>query len=518
MAAFITDIPDVGPVIHKAFMDGVFKRVLRHTGIKLDSVIYTTPYGTNLQPGSTVGEQQELSYGTTERVYVDVEERRDAESLNDFLGYRDGQTSIYKDSVVGVEVFPLLARYDIEATITYRGVSRAMVSKWANDINRLLALNGALFETEASFHYNVPPAAMLLIYDIYDAACVKCPQPPLDEYLAARLSPTVTSASTVTGSAVEYIVRNTVSRLLCRFDPSTEIIPEKDSEGGAWRAQLHFRLSYERPEQMAVVYQPVVCNTLLDEKWWQTRLAPGLGDDRYAISQDGYTQPSAAPADDVIALPIYMPACDFPDLKSLSYFKREFNLIVGYFEMNPDELHTSPVSVFALTDLGNVSFPDYLVEYMKKAYALDAGGKESAVRVFIYENGRALSEDKVRVDPQTLTVNVEHAFDMTKLYQFTVTLRTGYDGYTQAGKDLIMLTPELVGNLIVEFYPGVVTKPGVSNAIKDIVNGNDIYIGDFEDLVDEISRIDNQIDNSKMSARPPLTVTQSSVIVYHGDE
>ena len=453
MANFTVDIPDIETTVHREAIDSIVRNTMNHFGLGIEDYIYMGAYNTAHQPNSTNGAVRDLSFGSSEKAIVEVDERINPDGMNSRGQGTDNHVPIFQDPYRGIMVVPSPARYDVTITVTYRAPGRPAVNNWATSMRRRIALGGDLVDTQADFHYLIPPEILNVLAAIGAAGGVKVPGYTLDSMLKQYFGKAVTVITNSVGGVPSFAVRCTLGRVIAYCDPSADIVPEKSGDGGAWQAQMQIQLQYERPEALTVYYPVVVNNTILPEKFWMDLSAPGMSDP-YGMMASKVLLAAEYHRDTLpLPLPVYIPRCDVPILEDSRMYWGEINMFVGFFEMDPLKLAVKPFSLeFGLDYLGDVNFTPRVVTYMKYAFKLDSSGQDSLFRLFIYSNSRALAAEQVAVD-ENLAVYGNFDFDVTALYQFAVTCRTTFEGISDEGLDIIRYFPDIVRDIIIEFYP-----------------------------------------------------------------
>lgn len=454
MAAFTVDIPDIATTVHREAIDSVVRNVLSHFGLNVEECYYMSAYTTAHQPNSTVGAKRDLNFGNSEKVVVEVDERINPDGMNSRGLGTDNHVPIFHDPYRGILIVPNPARYDVTITMTYRAPGRPAVNNWATSMRRQIAMGGDLVDTQADFHYLIPPPVLNVLAEIARAGNVKVPSYTLDDMFKKHFGEAVTVLTDVSGTEPHFAVRCTLGRILAYCDPSADIAAEKSGDGGAWQAQLQVTFQYERPEALTVYYPAVINNTLLPEKYWFNLKAPGMSDP-YGMQASKVLLAADQLRDTYpIPLPVYIPRCDLPVLEATWMYWGEYNMFVGYFEMEPEKLAVKPFSLeFTLDNLGECNFTPRVVAYMKEAYALSSDGQESLFRLIMYANGKGINPADVAVDSKDLQAYGKFDFDVTLMYQFAITCRTTFEGISDEGRDIIRHYPDIIRDIIISFYP-----------------------------------------------------------------
>ena len=523
MATFTVEIPDIATTVHREAIDSVVRNVLNHFGLKVEECYYMSAYTTAHQPNSTVGATRDLNFGNSEKVVVEVDERINPDGMNSRGQGTDNHIPIFHDPLRGIMIVPSPARYDVTITMKYRAPGRPAVNNWATGMRRQLALGGDVVDTQADFHYLIPADILNLLADIARAGNVKDPTYTLDKVLSDHFGDAVTVITNVAGNEPHFAVRCTLGRILAFCDPSADIQAEKSGDGGAWQAELQVQFQYERPEALTVYYPPVINNTLLPEHRWFDLKAPGMSDPYGMLASK--IQMAAETFRDTypISLPVYIPRCDLPVVGASWMYRGEYNVFVGYFEMEAEKLAVKPFSLeFTLDNLGDINFTPRVVEYMKQAYALDPHGQDSLFRLFIYANSKALAPELVAVAAADLQAYGNFDFNVTTLYQFGITCRTTFEGISDAGMDIIIQFPDVIRDIILDFYPWFPRiYPDIWDEINAAVNGGKFdwpTLDRIKDILDNANSADSSAAKDPEKNGMATNVMSGYIIAHRRDK
>ncbi len=484
MPNFTIPIQSVDETIKHNILMSVVDRILTILNIKRDDVILQLPYSNNSQPNTQVGVERDLSFGQSRRVFVDADETRAPENLTDRGAGFDAQPPFFHDSQLAIRLHPALARYNYDLTLNIRSASRSEVSMWVNDVHRIASLGGDSFLVGADFHYVIPHPLIALLLDLHASAAHKVNMPSIGEWLKSNFINAVTSANK------NFIVRNSLARLLCTIDGAGEITREKQDSGN-WMGTLRVKFSVQIPEMIDVYYPPVLNNTLIPSKWWQSMLCPGTSDEAYS-TKDAYVtfQDELAPQAPKIEVPVYIPNCDFPQLEKGTRYPGELVLICGYFEMTADEIKSPKIKLFNPTQLGKVKFIPRIYEYLKVAYIDNPDGIDSVYRFYIYENEKQLDRSRNSLD-QNLDFWTTKTMSLKDTYQFSATVLTDFRYLSDHGKELLYDYADLIIAIIADF------RPDIYNRYDDwwglLIDGKLPYFI-FNDLIDWLSGVDTPGD------------------------
>jgi len=531
MPMFTEEIHDHDGTVREQSIISAINNILKIIGLKDTDYSFSEPYSNSSQPEGTVGVKTPVKMGVSRRVFIDVDDIRDPDNLTDRgVGY-DFQPAFFHHPVTKVQLCPAHARHDLNFSMRFRHESRAACRKFLNEIHRRASLQGDVYEISVDYHYLIPPTALSLLKATQEAHNAKLPEAEhisLLDYFVAGFSPAVTVLTNNVGGGSQYAVRNTLNRVICQMEGPGDINQEKQVETGPWEATIRFKIQVDWPEAVSVHYPAMYNNTLIGDFWWQETEVPGVSDDValrnvYVTAQDKISQRRPT-----LNLPIFMPPVDAPEVKAGTRDPGEFSMIIGYLEMDGDR--PSPVHLFSLANLGEVSFAPKHLEYLKAAYAENQDGRDSIYRVYVYDNYNQFDPQYVGVTPDLDAYLIREVF-LEKTYRFAISVRTDWRYLTDKGKEILGKFPDVIKDVIVEFRPDLIPKypelfvpridwPGSEGFPWPTQPGDGAGAGvDWDDLEpDDIDRIIDDLtspgegDDGKNYYRSMFTVLNGRII------
>lgn len=468
MPSLFLEIPDHANTIRRLSMVSVVTNVLTQLGLEKDYIQFNDIDNNKAQPDSTIGVTHAVSVGTEEKVTVEMEEVREEFSLvNRGLGYKF-QVPLFSDPNLGIEVIPAHANHTVTANLTMRYSTRGKATEWINQMHRRTALFGDVFETEATFHYPIPSEVMTILKILYLTGCKRVtPTLTFDEYLKTYLHPNATQIATDTGTDVTWAMRTTLGRVIVILQAPGELAIEQEEKTGVWNARLSYKFDIEWPEALKLDYPCTVNNSAIPEPLWHLRELPAT------VSLSGYERQDQVVAQDYltthyerIPLPVVMPPIGYPLLNRRVFSPTEKELIIAFIEFGQElpevttaeELAaTTPKLICNLGELGDVSIDPVSLKYLKESYALDAKGKDSLFKVYVFKHTDVI-KGRTTVD-QNLDVWLNQTeVVLSNQYRFVLALELNPMTLSPAGKDCLLNNIGFLIKLITEFYPSLMPQ------------------------------------------------------------
>lgn len=453
-------IPTPATTISRNFIHSIVENVLANLEIEDPKILFLgQAYDNASQPNSTAGEVQDVSFGNTERVFVEVSEERNAESaFTRALGY-DYAVPIFYDPEANCKISPNYVGYDVTITISRRAAARSMLGGWTNSILAKIDQGMDQFLTQGTMHYRVPNAAMNLINAVYNAKYEKLPtanKPTLRDYIKQYAAPALTVVTNDAGKKPIFVIRSTECRIL-GFLSQDDVTREKANDTGAWKSTFTFRFTYLRPEIMNLSYCVMVNNSILADKWWHDDDYRGISDESRAV-KDIYTSVQDRMCQDrrLLNIPIYLPDCDRPDLHLYSRLTDEVDLFRGYLMFDMEGVNRLPI--FNLKSLdGEYSLSYNIIKYVRQRLKMtgDYNMHDGMLRVVVFKNGYEMVKKNVRLDDD-LNVYLDDPIDITAVYNFSICLQTTFMYLKGEELEVCRVSPGIIVDVIRQFHPTLV--------------------------------------------------------------
>lgn len=463
MPSLFVEIPDHANTVRRVSMLSVIVNVIEQLGLDKDYIQFSDEHDNKAQPGTTIGPDNGVKFGTEERIEVEMQDTRDAFNLVDRgLGYKF-QIPIFHDPINGVRITPAHARHNITATLRTRFTSRGLATEWVNAMHRRTAMFGDVFEVEATFHYMVPTEASTVLKMMYLTGSKKVkPTQTLEEYLKEYAHENLTYTTTDTGSSSAWTVRNTLGRVIVVMEGLGEIKPVKEDDSGAYTAEITYSYQIDWPEAVKIDYPCMVNNSLIPESLWHCRELPGTVDIESYEKQDMiYAQDKLTTHYETIPLPVVMPPVGYPMLQRPRNSMTLIELIITFLEFGLDYPEITPPEDLAaatdkwicnLKDLGNVTLKPEALAYIKESYSLASDGSQSMFKVYLFDFVTPL-EGKVHIDENLDVWLVDTEIDLTKEYRMAMYLESDLAKLPRAGREVLKRNIQWLLAYIKDFFP-----------------------------------------------------------------
>lgn len=386
------EVSSLDLTVRKSVIDGVVERVLMESGIEKPDIVYVDSFNTAHQPDSTLGEETNPEYASTERIYVEVSDERDEMSrINRNVGMGN-EIPFFLNEVDQVKAWAVRSKY--KATVTFRrnAESPDELQRWINRLNSLIDMGRFTLVTEAEAYYYIPKGVLRLLNETYKAAEARVPKfEKFVDYLKAYFHPSVFVAGNVAGGQATLAVRWSPVRMEVVYDTQ---LPTWDKDENHYESTFTVQFDYERPEEVACVYPYIINQTPLPDEY-QPQIDPPWMENEEQVERspqqkqfDGTWWDNEATQ--LIILPYLLcPKEQFH--RTHTPIERIALPIFGTDVCFGEENMSSPV-VCTTDDLPYVWNP-VLLPYIEHCRIIDPTGQRGVFRMEMFENG-------ARIEPQ----------------------------------------------------------------------------------------------------------------------
>lgn len=410
------EVSSLDTTVRKAVVDGIVQRVLNESGIEEPDVVYLDAFNTAHQPDSTLGEETNVEYASTQRVYVEVEEERDEMArINRQLGMGN-EIPFFNNPVDQVKAWPIRTNYKVHITLRRNSQSQDELLRWTNRLNSLIDMGRYSLVTEAEAYYFIPKPLLKLLNETYIASETRVPKyASFAEYLKAYVHPSVFVTGNVAGGQASLAVRFSPTRLEVVYDVTP---PTWDKDEKHYEATFTIDFEYQKPEEVGCAYPYIINQTPLPDEYQPEIDPPWMANEESVERSDQQKEFDGTWWDNesrkLIRLPYLLcPAEQFHRVHTpLERIALPiFGTDVCFGEDNMD----NPV-VCTTDDLPYVWNP-VLLPYIEHCRTIDPTGQRGVFRMELFENGILVQPSAYHWEGNEFSL--KHTIDVTKGYFLT---------------------------------------------------------------------------------------------------
>lgn len=463
------EIPSIDKTVRKAMLDGIVQRVLNESGVSLTDIVYTDEYNTQLQPGSEVGEERELSFGGSSKTFVEFNEtRNEMNRISRGVGL-DIDIPFFHDKDTGVRCQPIGTLYDVEVTLTRRSRSKDDIQRWCNRMNSMMDMGRYSLMTETEFYYILPPPVLMLLHDAYVALNARTAKyPDFKSYLKAWFSDAMTVVSNVAGGQKTIAIQHALTRIEVVYDIEP---PTEEKEEKYWSGTFRFTFEYVRPEEIVVAHPLILNQTQIHERWFPDPTPPWLSNEADVKRTDRRKLQDASTIDGTINRP-WLPNGDSGALGLV--VPKDHEVIFGSdLTFDPDNM-TSPVTILGPNDLPFEYLP-HVGEYIVDCITRYPDGTGCLIQYIVYINNLPVKDGELEWVDGTLKYNGVIVIENT--YYITVSVVVNWATIDYEKLHVICKHAKVVEELVNALLPDYTFPPGMIDSgyvpphiIDDIVD------------------------------------------------
>lgn len=265
-------VPEIEKSITRPVVLDIVRQVKEITGIdKETKEVFIGDARSALQAGSAVGSDilNNTNIAASKQLFIEVSETYNENYLGTMAIAQAEQIPIFIDNNLGIVLKPIYASKVFEISVRYRNPSKTQAKAWRDNIymhvNQLRDVN---LHT-ATYHYSIPNGFMVLLQELHRLReNVEGYNEDFDTYFMTNVTKRITEATTLVGSAKEFVVPEQQIRIQGIF--SFTEAPEKEQMGGdanMWISEFTYRVTLDVPVGVHMFYPIMVHNQLLDEKY-----------------------------------------------------------------------------------------------------------------------------------------------------------------------------------------------------------------------------------------------------------
>lgn len=414
MPSHIYPVPEVERSVLRPSILSVIRDVLHQTQLT-DKEVVVNMLGDSESvpvPGSTINSPQTLEpnrLSSDESVTIEVEYADD--DYQAMVVRQQDNHPIFHDPKLQIEVKPIYARVDIQATVRYVGPSRSAANRWLNNIRRRCAQSQFVYHHTVGYHYPVP-VIITEYLGRFQQMRLGSPtnQGDFGEWLKQNMTTRWDIVNNMLGNKPALAIVETQTNIQGLFDFGLEPKPgaKNDSNAGSWVVEFGYEFSLQRPDSMVFTYPLVIGNQMIPVEL----IAKTMPDNMYSYQR---YQGMVAEAFNAITnehhsasmVPHYgvkYPYFDdwYPVNKQANYVALTSTLIT---------VDTSdPTNVANLSDLSDsFSFTDDFLSYMKVSGKKMFTQYDSIFLIKVHRWDQYGGADSLRLEPD---LTVRTAFDM----------------------------------------------------------------------------------------------------------
>lgn len=485
MPRITLSIKDTDETVMRPIMFEIIRDILNKTNLEANTNILFP--GNNVvayQPGTTLSDKNENReknrFSHSKRVFIEVDEDYDDAGAVTAAIMKPENRFIYVDEALGCYLKPAYSTMEATINFRYRAKDRVEALRWRDHVRTKISMGRETLLHSPTYFYLIPDSVFTILEEIHRLReNVDGYGETFQEYIGNNFTQRMTVVSTQAGTGGRAAITETQRRVVGRFDFSTKPErAERDGEGEAWVISFSYRLTYEKPISLVMLYPLVVHNQLLSVKFRASK--PTDRDEFHELSHTMSTSGFRPFEPDYMidkwkaTRGISIP--DFDDFIPSQILPRTIRVLTGLLLINENT-----TTLMNFHELGDWKLEDDILEFMVGEAPYMTKMYHSVLCVSLYRNHDLVDEslETISVDEQ-LNVNLNTRLSLRDYYHIRLSINTDLESLTKDALDRLRQKSKVFEKIIKAIYPninldlsridtnGPVTRDELDKVIRDI--------------------------------------------------
>lgn len=430
MPSIVIEIPEQYDSVSRSVQFSVIEHVRRITGLDVNIDRQINPEETDYpQPGSTMESMNQfggkVSFPYTDKITVSVREEYQQDFTLTNPVRRPEHQVIFKDSALGVDIYPSYQWVQMNMEIEVRFKDRATAMKWYSGFQRALSQRRAQQTHTVLYHYPVPEPFLIILQEIHRLRETQGGYgDALTQYVSQFGSKNLTSIVNQAGNNDTVVVKETQHEIVGNFEFEAAVPkPEPNARDGAHFCQFTYTVWYNKPTSVVMKYPNMIHNQFMppdmldfDRGYDRDQLLAASGSLGYEAQQRLLKQTgmSFSSGEGYKGLPV--PYWD--DWLPRYLHPGEVTIMRILTMMDTQD----PTLVLNLQELGDYELDPLLVDFLLEDPESLITPLGSPVRLYLYRGHSPLWGDVLNVS-EDLTVRSNDPLNIRELYHVVTTIQ-----------------------------------------------------------------------------------------------
>lgn len=484
-------IPDVDNSVTRNVVLGVLKDLSLLMYLpEATKVIYPDLIEETYQSGSAMGQPEEVArLSNLPKVTIIVRESLiEPEAGRQEINHHVNGF-LFVDDKLRIFLQPNYTFVNVDVTFQVSHTNRVVASQWRDEIRNRVQQGRQQFVHRASYHYRIHPIGQTILKELHRLREARAGYgEDFLTYFKAHLNPRVVEASSQSGSYTEFVMSETLTRILGSFDfVTTPDEPDQQPNKTNQDVSFTYRFQYDKPTSLTLDYPIMVHNQLLSSKYREreSKFAELNRTELMSFSNNAfrYFESNAQrffskPRLDGISMPMFD---DFIPKSVQFQTNRIFTGLLGIEDPSPNQI------LMNLNGMKDYKFKPILVDFLKQEAPYMTQEYASILQLDLYEWGIPIDKraKAIRVDEHLNVYNTK-TLDLRVIYHLRLGLMTDLRLLTPEALERLRLNACVLRELIGCLYPEAVS---VIQSIYDEDACGPVSKENLDDLLKEIDRV-----------------------------
>lgn len=308
---------------------------------------------------------------------------------------------VFNDPAIGVMVKPIYGKMDFTINVIFRSESQTEGMNWRNAIKTHISMMRDVNLHDITYHFLIPKEYTYILTEIHRLRENVDPYgDDLETYLSTHSTTRMTALSNQSGSQRELGVAEKQIRILGLYD--FNISPEKgnrDEAGSAWLTTFAYKVSFDIPMKINMVYPIMVHNQLLTYPYISDEKSYDLDnvDKRYSLSigllshfESNVETDKAMERSKIVRIPVFD---EFVPTSRPHATQPMFSALCSVDEQNKKLL-------LNLRELGDFQLDADVIKYLEEEYSYLTLPYKSIFHLSLYKWSALSTDKRIYVDSQ----------------------------------------------------------------------------------------------------------------------
>lgn len=407
---------------------GVSRDVMAATGIdenKTESTLLGE-FSKREQLGSKMGESQDVSFGSSSKITMTVEDNIKYDSILSTHVRSKEHPPILSDNRLGIGVFPVYVDSELTITFRYNAANKEEALKWRDDYSIKRAEDRTVLYHELMYYIPMQDGIFELLYHLWSLReKISGYGDTFEEYLKEIQQRELTTLTRVDGdiSTATIAVPEKQIQVTGWFDFTEPPKEEKEDGGTRWNIEWSYKCLYKRCTHFYIAYPMAVHQSHISRKYFDSQKY-------YSYEDMGKDQGIRIIADNLIkagqtseyiteADGLRFPYWDdwVPKLTHDSNIRKLRPMLTWLVGLNPED----PKKIFDFTTMPELRLGLEIDTFMRKFHEKVTTRRRSIIYIRVYKNDIPLSDDSIYLDDE-LVLRSKNGLDLRDLFHVRLSL------------------------------------------------------------------------------------------------
>lgn len=508
MPRLIVETPSPYENITIPVANSILDDIIHYTGLPKDTKIAIKSDSNKLpNKGSTVNSDNELDFNGEEQLMATISEEFNPDTLLGTTVNRKEYTPVFHDEDLGVIIKPEYVEQRMTLTVEYTAKSKGEADRWISEFRRRVGQGLKENVHDVEYVYLLTGVHIKALTEIHTLRENQAGYgEELNTYVTKHFADHMTVLQNSNGSQARVGFREKQYGVLGWFDFETVPTKEVGEDNTHYKCGFTYTVIYEKVNTLIMEFPLVIHNQLLSPEYVNYEANFNIPLEDYLegktkmyyddVFRGGWVKPEIIGGYSIPAFDDWIPTIV---TRSTTTIARVM------LQVDPG----NPRDCLNLLDLGDISFADYLIPYVKENYQLLNRKYGCIVYVELYRNDTPLTESNIEID-EDLNVITTFDMDLRQRYHIRISMVSDWTLLTEKALEELMDRGDMTLKLLTVMEPKLLEPGRLPNLF-----GTRMKKKDFWNSIRYIKTTNSQYKNGIEINR--LTVASATVVAHKGE-